>query len=117
MWFPVIFFLFGISTMSFLMSIPLLAVNNSIFTCFTTLFLCSLCFWFVVDNMRLHHDISETILIADETKRLNGIIKTLQCEKDLLQQEIAFLKVKYSLLKQEQWNLGNKTLGGVSCRF
>lgn len=113
----VIFFLFGISTMSFVTSIPLLAINNSIFTCFTTLFLCSVCFWFLVDNMRLHHEISETVQITDETKRLKETIKTLQCDKDLLQHELAFLKVKYSLLKQEQWNLCNKTLGGVSCRF
>jgi len=112
----VVGFMFGICAMSFMMSIPLLAINNSLVACFSVVFmLCLLC-WLMADNVRLHNELKGNFYVAPEVARLNQIIRELKIELDLAEKENAFIKVKYNLLKSEQWTI-HKSLGGVSCMF
>lgn len=115
----VFLFFFSIVTSSFVLSFPLLAINNSMWTCFTTLLLCSLVCWLFCDSLANQKDFVDNRGLRETVRGLKNQLEVASFENKLAQRELAFLKTKYYTICEERERLLRRAalFGSGSCSF
>lgn len=116
-WAVIVFLVFVVIT-SALLSIPLLALNDSFVSCFSTVFLGSLATWMCADNLIIQKENERYAKDQKDFSWLNTRVETLEKEKRRLLLEVEYFKGKcYSLNEKLKKIKQQGMVKGKSCYF